>query len=164
MFPLSELLQYLEHHYSVTPQYLKIMSAIYSMLPLEYDVLCLLYVSPLSARIFSFRFFIFVGKIRLFKFSLRLFIRPNRSQFADSGNMCMMNWAGTPAAQVLPRVRGDTTRGELSSSAVTYDALLPSALARNSPHLCQRANSPTSASDTISQWFIHNIRTLQGKY
>lgn len=96
--------------------------------------------------------------------SLCLLIHPNRSQSADSGSMCMMNWAGTPAAQVLPRVRGDTTRGELLCSAVTHDTLLLFIHIWNSLHRPQGLNSPTSASNVISQWFIHNIRTLQDKY
>lgn len=108
---------------------------------------------------FSIWLFIFFGKIWPFKSSLGLFLRPNRSQFADSGNMCMMSWAGTPAAQALPRARGDTTRGELSPSAAAYDALLASALARSGSHLCQRANSPTSASDMLPQRLIHNQDT-----
>lgn len=123
-------------------------------------VFCMSFFSPCS-YFFNLALYILWQKLRLFKFSLRLFIRPNRSQFADSGNMCMMNWAGTPAAQVLPRVRGDTTRGELSPS---HGALLPSALTPNTSHLCQRANSPTSASDMVSQWFIHKIRERQGTY
>lgn len=127
-------------------------------------VFCMPFFFSPCSYFFNLALYILWKKLRRFKNSLRLFIRPNRSQFADSGNMCMMNWAGTPAAQVLPRVRGDTTRGELSSSAVTHDALLPSVLTPNTSHLCQRANSPTSASDMISQWFIHKIRKRQGTY
>lgn len=109
--------------------------------------------SPLSASFFC-----------LLVSSLCLLIHPNRSQSADSGSMCMMNWAGTPAAQVLPRVHGDTTRGELLCSAVTHDTLLLFIHIWNSLHRPQGLNSPTSASNVISQWFIHNIRTLQDKY
>lgn len=134
------------------------MSAIYSIFPLEY-MLCLLYVFLFLLILFQFGSLFSLARFGLFKSSLGLFLRPNRSQFADSGNMCMMSWAGTPAAQALPRARGDTTRGELSPSAAAYDALLASALARSGSHLCQRANSPTSASDMLPQWLIHNQDT-----
>lgn len=117
------------------------MSAIYSIFPLEYYVLCLLYVFYFFfLTFFQFGSLCSLAMIWLFTSRPGLFLRPHRSQFADSGNMCMMNWAGTPAAQALPRARGDTTRGELSPSAATCDALLPSVLARNSSHLCQRVS------------------------
>lgn len=81
------------------------------------------------------------------QFPLRLFFAPldfvplsipSRSPSADSGSMCMMNWAGTPAAQALPRVHGDTTRGKLSRCALRHDTLLlfmPPARPRLS-HIC----------------------------
>ncbi len=97
--------------------------------------------------------------------ALHLLIRPYRSRSADSGSMYMMNWAGTPAAQVPPRVHGDTTRGELLCSAVTYDTLLLCMHTWNSLHRpCEWVNSPTAASNMISQCFIHNTKTLQCKY
>lgn len=108
---------------------------------------------------FVFRFF-----FSLSYRSLRLLIRSSRSQCADSGSMYMMNWAGTPAAQVPPRVHGDTTRGELLCSAVTCDTLLLCMHTWNSLHRPKWVNSPTAASNMISQCFIHNIRTLQDKY
>lgn len=119
-------------------------------------VFCTSFFSPPCSYFFNLALYILWQKLRLFKFSLRLFIRPNRSQFADSGNMCMMNWAGTPAAQVLPRVRGDTTRGELSSS---HDALLPSALTPNTSHLCQ----PSKHRPHLHQlWFRNGLFIKSG--
>lgn len=93
--------------------------------------------------------------------SLCLLIHPNRSRSADSGSMCMMNWAGTPAAQVLPRVHGDTTRGELLCSAVTHGTLLLFMHTWNSLHRLRGLNSPTSASNMISQWFIQHQDTTR---
>lgn len=60
----------------------------------------------------------------LFVWSLCILTHRSRSQSADSGNMYMMNWAATPAAQVPPHVHGDTTRGELLCRVVIYDTLL----------------------------------------
>lgn len=89
---------------------------------------------------------------------------PYRSPSADSGSTYMMNWAGTPAAQVPPRVRGDTTRGELWCSSVTCDTLLLCVHTWNSLHRLKWVHSPTAASNVISQCFIHNIGTRQDKY
>lgn len=86
---------------------------------------------------------------------------PFRSQSADSGSTYMMNWAGTLAAQVPPRVHGDTTRGELSCAAVIYDTLCMHTW--NSLHRLKWVNSLTAASNMISQCFIYNVRTVQDK-
>lgn len=114
----------------------------------------------------SFCFHVFANLclfLSLSDFSLCLLVHPTRLQSADSGSMCMMNWAGTPAAQVLPRVHGDTTRGKLLCSAVTFNTLLLFTHTWNSWPRLQRVNFPTSASNIVSQWFIHNTRTLQDK-
>lgn len=89
---------------------------------------------------------------------------PSRSPSADSGSMCMMNWVGTPAAQALPRVHGDTMRGKLSHSALRHDTLLLFMHTWNSLHCPHGLGSRTSASNMISQWFIHSIGALQDKY
>lgn len=119
-------------------------------------------------------FLYFIPLIFFSQFPLSLFFAPldfiplsipSRSPSADSGSMCMMNWAGTPAAQALPRVHGDTTRGKLSRCALRRDTLLLFMHTWNSLHRCPHGlGSRTSASNMISQWFIHSIGALQDKY
>lgn len=87
--------------------------------------------------------------------TLCLLLHPCRSQCADSGSMYMMNWAGTPAAQVPPRVHGDTMRGELLYSVVIYDTSLLHMHMWNSLSV----NSLTAAFNMISQCW-----TLQDNY
>lgn len=93
-----------------------------------------------------------------------LLIRSCRSQSADSGSTYMMNWVGTPAAQVPPHVHGDIMRGELLCGAVLYDTVWLCIHTWNSLCHLKWANSPTAASNMTSQCLIHYIRTLQGKY
>lgn len=119
-----------------------------------------LFLSYFPHSVFSANLCLFLF---LSDFSLCLLIHPTRLQSADSGSMCMMNWAGTPAAQVLPRVHGDTTRGKLLCSAVAFNTILLFTHTWNSWPRLQRVNFPTSASNIVSQWFIHNTRTLQDK-
>lgn len=99
----------------------------------------------------------------LFVWSLCILTHRSRSQSADSGNMYMMNWAATPAAQVPPHVHGDTTRGELLCRVVIYDTLLYHAHV-NSLHRLKWVNSFTATSNVLSQCFICNIRTQQNTY
>lgn len=152
-------------YYLVTPHNLKMMSR-----TLNFPLFLCFFSTLYSFRVFSVphtQFWSLLPSFSflfVFDFLLCLPIHLNRSQSADSGNMCMMNWAGTPAAQVLPRVHGDTTKGELLCSTVTCDTLLLYMHTWNSLHHRQGINSPTSASNTIIQECIHNTRTLQDKY